>query len=851
MKKERQKDLPQSRKRKSGFGRVLLNVFLSLLLVFAFVGLEVGGALVYYISNYIDPMVDIGLQDFSLDMTSFVYYLDKETGQPMEMERLYSTGNRIWVTYDEIPQYMIKSIVAIEDERFFEHKGVDWRRTLGAVANFVIPSRSSFGGSTITQQLIKNITGDNEVRIQRKIQEILRALNLEKEYDKSKILEIYLNTIYLSQGCNGVQSAANVYFGKNVWELSLAECACLAGITNLPTYYDPFQNPENNKRRQMTILNKLLDLEWISQDEYNAAVAEELVFNRGGSSQKTSMQSYYTDQVIEDVIDALQEEYDYTYKMAERLIFSGGLKIISAMDPEVQQAIDTVYQDPSNFPQLEAAVVPESSIVVVDPYSGAVLGMAGGIGEKTANRTLNRATQSYRQPGSSLKPLSVYAPAIEEGICNFGSVYDDVPVTFNQRADESWHLWPSNYNSRYVGLSTVKYGLQDSVNTVAVRILQELTPKKSFEYLTEKFGFSKLIASEEKGGTTYSDIGLPQLALGGVTHGVTALEMASAYNVFVNRGIYVEPYTFTVVYDRFGNILLENKVESKRIFSESTAYVMNELLQNVCTTGTGRFAQISNPIAMGGKTGTTESNKDRWFVGFTPYYTAAVWYGYDIPKTLPETSISPATLAFKAVMELLHKGLDRIDFDRPGGIVTKQYCKDSGMLAGPYCDLDPRGNRIETGYYPYDRVPTETCNVHIPVQICTHSNHVASPYCPESSRKTVALLNIRREFVTNFAVTDAQYVYWPLPDNYQYPTEEDVPVYWNLLQEGYAAGYSIMSSGKTAINSVCLTHLLPGLEAEQATPILPFPPSTAEEAPLPPPTRNLWETELQQTVPTQ
>jgi len=424
-------------------------VFLTILLIGCITGTIVVGAFAIYIKKYIDPVIeDFDLISTEQKLSSKIYYMDytdreNRVGTPVELdtERLYGSENRVWVTFDEMPTYLYEAFISIEDERFWVHDGVDWKRTLGATFYF-FTGADNYGGSTITQQLIKNLTGEKDVRIQRKLQEIMRALYLDKTKDKTEILELYLNTIYLSQGCYGVQAAANVYFGKSVSELTLVECAALASITQAPTKWDPIQNPDNNEFRRKTVLDKMYELGKITYSEYQEARNQELelVDYKGDIDgdvvvdENEDYNSWYTDAVIKSVVERLMEEKGYPENLAYNMLYSGGLKIYTVMDPEIQAAIDKVYVENSaafqddRFPGI---LKPESSMVIIHPTTGDVLGLAGGRGEKKGNLLLNYATQTTRSPGSTIKPLTVYAPALEAGIITYGSVYDDVPVNYD------------------------------------------------------------------------------------------------------------------------------------------------------------------------------------------------------------------------------------------------------------------------------------------------------------------------------------------------------------------------------------------------------------------------------------
>ena len=704
-----------------------------------------------YIDNYIRPYIDnLSLSDLTLNATSFVYATDNETGEYIELEQLHSEENRIWVDYEDINQNMFKALVAVEDSRFYTHHGVDWVRTIGAMVNMVVPIRENYGGgSTITQQLIKNITGDDDVTVQRKIQEILRALEFEKNYTKEDILEYYLNTVYFGHGCYGIETAANTYFGVHASELTVAQAASIAGITRSPTYYDPLKYPERNKSRQELILRLMYDQGFIETEaEYLAAKNEELHYGGENAEEDGSsrMQSYYVDQVINDVIADLMEEYSYSETAATHLVYSGGYKIYANVDLSVQAVLDEVYQDEASFPDTESAQILQSAMVVMDPYTGRVLGMVGGVGEKTVNRAWNRATMTKRAPGSSIKPLTVYAPALEYGLISPASVFDDSPF------DEST-AWPKNQSRGYTGRMTVKRAVQNSTNTVAVKVLDMVSPERSFTFATVNLGLD-LVRSEEINGKVFSDVDYAPLALGGLTNGLSVLDMTAAYCTFPNQGIYAEPTTYSRVVDSNGKTVLSNDPDYSVAMKEKTAYYMNNLLKNAVDNGTGRIAQIPN-MAVAGKTGTTTNDHDRWFVGYTPYYCAAVWVGYDNQAEIKlSTSVNPAANAWKLVMDKLHDGLESKSFFSME-TVQSQYCLDSGLLPTDACRNDPRGSRVTTGTFLPDDAPTKRCDVHVTVKICDESGQRASDNCKNTHE--ISLIKVDR--TGNINMSDDAYLY--------------------------------------------------------------------------------------------
>jgi len=628
-------------------------------------GAVAGGAVLTAVMGMWGNTDGIDLDSLTMDSNSNIVYLDPNTGEEKNLLTLSSDENRIWVDLDATPKNLQNAFIAIEDERFPIHNGVDIKRTLKATLTYFLDKltgkggQASLGGSTITQQLIKNITGDDEQTISRKISEISKAIDLEKKLSKDQILELYLNCIFLSQNCHGVQTAANLYFDKDVSQLNLAECASIASITQNPALYDPFINPDKNKEKQELVLAKMLSLGYITQEEYDEAVNYPLTFSKDTAATKKEeiITSYYVDQVVRDAISRLQEK-GYSESLATKMVYSGGLKIYCAYDPEIQSIVEEYYYNTNNFPDSSA----QSSIVIIDPSDGRVVAMAGGIGEKEASFTLNRAAQSPRQPGSTIKPLAVYAPALDNGTINTSTRVMD-----KRKSYDGWV--PRNYSYTYsnseVGLD---YALQQSLNTVPVEIMSDMGIQTSFDFMTQKLGFTTLVEAEEINGEIYTDLGYAQLALGGLTHGATNIEMTAAYCIFPNQGVYNKPYTFTEIKNESGETILTGRDSDTtwEAIKPETAAIMNRYLNSVVTSGIGRGAALSDGTFTAGKTGTTSENFDRWFIGYSPYYVASVWYGYDTPASI-EMSSNPCIPVWKNVMDKVHSTIKKknrsIDID--------------------------------------------------------------------------------------------------------------------------------------------------------------------------------------------
>lgn len=690
-------------------GRTILTLFL----IFVLTGCIVAVSLTVYILNFVDTEADLEIDKESLNYTSIVYALD-ENGEYAESERIWAGENRIWVDYDKIPQNMKDAVVAVEDKRFMDHDGVDWGRTIFAFANMFIKFYDTeFGASTITQQLVKNLTGQNQHRIDRKIKEIFIAINLEKHNSKDEILEAYLNVIPLDQNLNGVQAASKAYFNKDVSELTLAECASLAAITQHPTKYGPFRSEENNKERRDMILGMMLEQGLIEQEEYDEAINEVIVFAKEEfKSEVNSYQSYYVDQVIVDVINDLVDQKGYSKKYAREVVYYHGVKIYTPMDISMQNALEQQYVSQVAFPKVNGAVAPQSAMAIVG-LDGKVQALVGGLGEKKGDLLFNRATSALRQPGSTMKPISIYGLSLEKDLINWSTIMTDKKITL------AGNTVISNYYNGYLGNMPIEYALQRSVNTIPVQLSQTLTPRESFNFLTKKLNMSSLVSSRKVGSNVLSDINISPMSLGALTDGVSPLELAAAYQIFANGGYYNKPITYLRVEDAEGNVILENKSEPERVISEETAIIMNKMLQRVCTGtyGTGKAAKLNN-IPTGGKTGTTNDKKDIWFVGLTPYNVSALWYGYDQPKSLTGISVSTPTL-WKKIMTSVMAGKPYKEFIDSDKVMECSYCLDSGLLASGSC------TRTEIGYYAKDKLPA-VCSAHVVSQTPTPETNQTS-----------------------------------------------------------------------------------------------------------------------------
>lgn len=754
-------------------GTVVLILVLTLIILACFAAV--------YVNTVILPEAKLDLSDYTTELSSTIYYKDPDTGEDVELRTLYGVENREWVSYDELPQTLVNATIAVEDKRFYKHNGVDWIRTANAI-KLMFTGKDIQGGSTITQQLIKNMTSYDDVTVKRKVLEIFRALDFDKKHDKATIMEMYLNYIYLGDNCYGVATAAKHYFDKELSELTLAECASLISITNNPTVYSPYRNDgEMNKKRQEDVLNKMCEQGMITESERDAAKAETLAFSQGDSDvTPESIYSWYEEQLISDVVDDLMDAYGYSERVAQDLVTRGGLQIYSCIDLDIQSIVDEVYSNQSNLNVVSKSGQQLQSAIVIIDTSGNVVGLAGAMGDKTGNLVWNNASDAKRQPGSALKPLSVYAPALELDVISPTAVFDDTPVRVL-----SGSAWPVNSYGTYTGRMTLASAVARSSNPIAVRVLEMLSPEVSFEFLENKFGISTLESGRTVSGDYKTDKQSSPLALGGLTDGVTVMDMAAAYSTFPRGGVYIEPRTYTKVLDAQGEVLLDNtQRESRTVIQETTAWYMNDLLKGVVNSsqGTGTTANFSG-MTIAGKTGSTNSNNDRWFVGYTPYYTAAVWTGYQTPERIYYSGANPACDMWKLVMEKVHKGLANKDFNEPSGLKTVTYCADSGLNPTQACTHDLRGSRVVTARVFAGDVPTDYCEMHVDVSVCTSSPilnangeatglyHLVGDYCPAyyirksedgeetlpGTTQTIALLNYSRDIVGGIYGNDYSY----------------------------------------------------------------------------------------------
>ena len=727
-----------------------------------------------------------------------------------EIQTLSSAGaNRTYVTIDQIPKDLQHAFIAIEDERFYEHNGIDMRGILRAASITLSSGEMSQGASTITQQLLKNnvFNAFNEStieKIKRKVQEQYLAIKLETVMSKDSILENYLNTINLGNGYYGVQAAARGYFNKDVSELSISECAVIASITKSPTGLNPIRHADRNKDRQSQVLLNMKEQEYISQEEYDEAVSDDVYARLEGielAGTSTTTYSYFVDELINQLTSDLMSQKGYTEAQATSLIYRGGLQVYSTQDTMMQQVADDVINDLGNYNDnthfsinyaltikqtdgsfsyyshnsmanwytktlgdtsfsltmtdedaarsyveaykqellkeggeiyaetLTFTIQPQISFTVMDQTNGHVKVMVGGRGDKTLNRSLNRA--SARQPGSSIKPLAVYGPALDTGTYSLASAIDDAPYYYSGTDAK---LVTNFTKGEYRGLMTLREALTVSQNVPAVKILSKLTPQVGYNYL-EKFGISTLVSPKNAINGAHDVV--QSLALGGMTRGVSNIDMCAAYAAIANKGTYTKPIYYTKVLDSEGNIIIDNSVpETHKVLNENSDWLLIQGLRSVATDGTARTANFSSqPVA--GKTGTTQFDSDRWFCGFTPYYTAVIWAGYD-DNSKELGNIVNHNVIWRTIMQTIHENLNLPtgSYEQPSGIVEAAVCSKSGLLpVEGLCDQDPEGNCVITEYFTEDTVPTEYCTTHVKVSICNESGDIATSGCPSVTTK--------------------------------------------------------------------------------------------------------------------
>ena len=796
-------------------GKLVKRILLITAIVLSVLLLFLGLFAVMYIDTHIEKSIDENIfYSVGTNVQSKIYYYEDKGGgeakvQSLSAQTLFGGYRCVYKKYEEIPQYLKDAFIAIEDKRFYSHDGVDWLRTATAGINYFLNIKKSYGGSTITQQLIKNVTEEDEYSLHRKLQEIFWAIDLESKLSKDEILEMYLNIINLSQGCYGVGAAAEYYFSKDVSDLTLAECACIAAITNSPSFYDPIKNPENNRARRNLILSEMYSQGYITEEEFEDAKKSETVLCVA-SDEGSKINSWYVDMVIKDVITDLCEEYGYSKSMANLVLYTGGLEIYTVMDKKVQDLLESYYSDISNFSTINGAEIPQSSMIIIDSRTGDILGVVGAVGEKTGNRVQNFATDTLRPAGSVIKPLSVYAPALESGIITWSSVYDDTPVRFLGSDDvpaEKLTAWPNNANGNYRGLSNISYSIAHSLNTVPIKLLDDLGVEESFDFLREKLRFDGLIRRKTlEDGSVITDMDYAALALGQFNYGVSVKDITAAYSIFANDGVYNYARSYSRVVDGRGELILEKKYKGEIVLSEENADLMTLMLEGVIRNGTATDISLSRYLECAGKTGTTQNKYDNWFIGYTSRYIGGVWMGYEYPKTLSAYQGNKCNRIWDEIMSALCqediRGGDT-KFDISSNIVKCEYCADSGKLMTVACHSDARGDRAQVGYFVKGSEPSEYCDRHVMVSYDAVDGGVVVGDCPIENVKRVGLIVVERSFPKQIYITDAQYVWRDIGKNTPPETSPTLSFFNNILPEKTFCG---ISRGEIQYNRACKTH---------------------------------------------
>lgn len=801
--KDKYKDtVSKSKKMKTKAYVLFFRTFLICVVVAVCIGTFAGIGLVKGIIDNA-PHID----SINVAPTTFATTIYDSEGNKMQ-QLVGSNANRVYVNIENIPDNLINAFIAVEDERFWEHKGIDVRGIFRAFFLGVTGGGFDQGASTITQQLLKNTVFEGGMetnfsdKLERKIQEQYLALQLENKMDKRTILEYYLNTINLGQNTLGVEAASQRYFNKNVKDLTLSECTVIAGITKNPSSYNPITYPEVNADRRTIILNKMKEQYYISEEEYQEALADDVysrieLVNTEQYSSKSNVNSYFVDALVDEVTNDLVEELGYTSTQAYNLIYRSGLSIYTTQDTKIQRICDEVFSDESLYPsnstfelsyrltvideegeahnyselnlrkyfqakdpafnlyfkdkdkatpyieeyrnsvvgendKIDGEVInfvpqPQVSFVLMDQYKGQVKALIGGRGTKAYSRSLNRATATTRQPGSTFKIVSTYLPALDTKGMTLATVFDDDEYYYPGGLKKV-----NNWNGEaYNGFTTIRQAIYNSMNVMAVKTLEKVSTQTGFSYL-QKLGFTTLVENrtDENTGATHSDLNL-SLALGGITDGVTNLELTNSFATIANGGNYTSPKLYTKILDQSGKVLLDHTDSSStQVMKDSTAFLLTNAMEDVVKVGTGKklsLASVNMPVA--GKTGTTSNDNDLWFVGYTPYYTAGIWGGYDSNGDQVDTSYHKNL--WRTVMEKIHKPLPRKEFNRPDSITSAKICTKSGKLAiDGVCDHAPNGSTVRTEYFAKGTVPTEACDVHVKVPVCVTSGQTPSSNCP-------------------------------------------------------------------------------------------------------------------------
>ena len=751
--------------------------------------------LVIFIYSRINFEGDERLFDSSRGFGSTTFYAE-DNGEWISVETIGNIRKNCY-SLDEISTYLKEGIVAVEDKIFYKHKGVDIKRTLMAGVNYFTKKRKTFGASTITQQVVKNISGDNQPSLKRKLEEIIRAIHIERNYTKNEILEVYLNVIPMGDNIYGVGAASRAYFGCEPNELSAEQAATLIGITNAPTAYSPYLNPRACRRKRDIVLSVMMNDGVISGDQYTISKETELnVIPR--EKRQDIIDSWFVETVIDDVCIDISKKYEISTNAARIMLLGGGYKVYTTMNIDVQKILEEYFYNRDNFPS-EIADGLNYAIVVTDSDSGSLAGIIGRAGEKRGNRLLNHALVPHT-PGSALKPIALYAPLIDEGKINWATVFDDVPTGFSSN-ENGYREYPKNSPDVYDGLTTVKDAICNSKNTVAIRLCDIMGPRKVFDLLKNQFGMETLV--EREGSIT--DVATAPMALGQLSRGISLRKLTEAYSVFTGEGVLREANSYTRVVDYKGEIVCEKKPEIKSVFKATTAGILNQMLMSVTEEGTASRITLKNKVNTAGKTGTSGGNKDKIFVGYTPYFTAGIWCGYDKGDKAIVNSKSHLDIWDDIMLSLHNDSIlsEEREFSTEG-LQFLSYCKDSGREYSENCIYDPRGERGEYGYFTVDNMPNGSCDRHILCYYDTETKGIATAHCPAQNLALVSLIRVNdRNFPKEITVTDAEFVYRDIDGYTPRPIDYSLPYFYYTIPDGVFVG---RSKGKKQFNSGCYIH---------------------------------------------
>ncbi len=763
------------------------------------------GGLYIYSRFAIDFDGDVELFSHSAVFESTAFFADSDKSDveytPVQLE-ISGSLKKIHYTLDEISPYLKWGFIAVEDRKFYDHRGIDYKRTAAAMVNYVFRGERRFGGSTITQQVVKNISGDNDKKLTRKLNELIRAIHIEQNYSKNEIFEVYLNVIPMGNNMYGVGIASGAYFGKEPSELTAAEAATLIGITNAPTLYSPYLNPDKCKTKRNTILSVMYREGVITEQEYKDALSEDIkVLPRGEGSD--IYDSWFVETVIAEAAEDLAEKKNISISAAEHLLLGGGYKVYTTMDVKVQKALENYFENKENFP-LEINEGLGYSMVITNTADGSLAGIAGGVGEKRANRILNNALVPHT-PGSVLKPLALYAPLVDEGKINWATVFDDVPTSFTE-TDEGYKAYPRNSPNVYSGLITVKDALRLSKNTVAVRLCEMRGTSVVFDDLKNKFGFDTLVEKERTNdGRTLTDLAVSPLALGQLTYGVPLSKLTEAYSTLSCGGVHKKMRSYLYIIDHEGKTVLENTPEEKRIFKAETAEIVTKMLEEVVKAGTAKSIKLNTLVPTAGKTGTSGGGRDKMFLGYTPYYTAGIWCGFESGGGSVDGLAPSHIKIWDDIMSEIHEEYKDTETEfNISGLIQRPYCMDSGALYSENCLLDVRGSRLEYGYFTPDNAPDRVCKTHVVCYFDSAEKGIARNECPDENLVKISLLDIPdRAFPTEVYITDAEYVYRHVNTETEYPELDTLPYFYYALPPGEYAG---VSGERRQFNCVCQKH---------------------------------------------